>query len=301
MLYSIYGSQEGELAHGLIERKIFPEGGGILIKLVGCSYLFKGYPSRFVMADLAISKDISWFVAGVLEDSIVKLIVAVTLLISRKRAWKSFYKISGEYFKMAYDPLVEKKFIMPDGKDYCKSIKELYRASEVVLDMIENRKMHKVLSKFRDIALMILQFDTAYRFPVQDILPEINVENLKKHTAKELDRVFGILMEREKPGSENEKWGKIRKKVVLAAKIPWTRKWILRFLTEINYNEVGLDGSDWYFVLRRPCYKYGNIPYENRLSLAKRIDKKRGHNIPFLVWVDKPQPPHFEIIKQDNN
>lgn len=300
-LFSIFGTKVGELAHGLVEKKIVPEEGGMFVKLVGCSYLFKGYPSGMVMGDLKISKSTSWFIVGVLENTVVKLALTITFLISRKLGWRSVDRILKPYFKIAYSPLKNKGFLISDGKDYCKSVKELYRVSEIVLGMIKNKVAYEILSKLRDIGLLILQFDTVYRFTTQDILPEINIENLKKNTAKEIERVFRILMEREKPGDEREKYERIRRKVVLAARIPLVRKWILRFLTEINYDEVKLDEADWYYVLRRHCYKYGGVSYEDRLAEAKRIDKEKGHSIPNLVWVMKPQP-HFEIIplSEDN-
>ena len=166
--------------------------------------------------------------------------------------------------------------------------------------MGEIKNLREIFGKFRDIALMILEMDTAYRFVMQDILPEFDINNLKHNPIKELKRVFSILLKREHAdgspiGDQNRKWQRVEKMVVFALRISHKlRKFFVRFISEIDMEKIKLDEADWYFVLGHHCYNSQDISYEDRLLERERIDREKGHKIPRLVLVKEPNY-HLEV------
>lgn len=289
ILFSIYGSQElhGGTQAGIVRERIYPEDSGSLTRLEGCSYLYKGYPSGMIMRQLNISKDCGWMMASVFNKAIILLSI-LTFVFFRKIAKKNFIRLCESYFKLAHEPLKRQGFI-PQEHEWCVSVRELYRMSEVIL------RGKEIFGKFRDIALMILEQDTAYRFVMQDILPEINLDNLKKSPRKEINRLFDLIIQREIPGDQRNKWIKIKKLAMLALRIPKIKKLTKRFFLGLDYEKIKLDEADWYFVLGHHCYNYQDVSYEDRLLERERIDKEKGHKIPRLALVEKPSP-HLEIV-----
>lgn len=134
---------------------------------------------------------------------------------------------------------------------------------------------------------MALENDSAYKFRLQDILPEVNVEAFKKNPAKEIKRVLDILLYREDTDDLVPRWETLGKIVIYASKNKKARKLLIRFLSELDMDKIKPDEADWYFCLRRRMYKFGGLLIGERLKIAKEIDKKKGHDIPLIVFDEK--------------
>jgi len=202
----------------------------------------------------------------------------------RKKAIKEFVRLCNGYFDVAYRYL-EMMQMIPTPNEWCTSVKEYYRVSEIILSDVKNGRLKRVLEKLRDIALMIPEMDTAYRFVAQDILPEIDKS---KNLIKELKRVFKLMIVREDTKSQKEKWVKVEKLLKWALSVPFVRKAVKRFITELDMEKVKLDESDWYFVLGHHCYNYQDVSYEDRMAERMKIDKEKGHRIPILQLKKMP-------------
>ena len=302
VLFSIYGSKElhGGTQAGIVRERIYPENSGSLTRLDGCSYLYKGYPSGMIMRQLNVSKDCGWMIASFFKNKTIILLSILTFIFFRKIAKKNFIRLCENYFKLAYEPLKAQDFI-PKEHEWCVSVRELYRMSEVLLEGVKDLKLKEVFGKFRDIGLMILEMDTAYRPVMQDILPEFDINNLKHNPIKELKRVFSILLKREHAdgssiGDQNYKWQRVEKMMIFALRISRKlRRFFIRFISEIDMEKIKLDEADWYFVLGHHCYNYQDISYEDRLLERERIDREKGHKIPRLALVKEPQP-HLIVV-----
>ena len=294
ILFSIYGSEvlHGGTQAGIVRERIYPENSGSLTRLDGCSYLFKGYPSGIIMRQLNISKDCGWMMASFFKNKALILLSILTFIFFRRIAIKNFIRLCENYFKLAYEPLKNQDFI-PKEHEWCVSVRELYRMSEVLLGEVKDLK--EILGKFRDIALLILEMDTAYRFVMQDILPEVNLDSLRKSPREEINRLFDLMIQRERPGDQRNKWIRIKRAVMIALRIRKIRKLFVRFFLGLDYEKIKLDEADWYFVLGHHCYNYQDISYEDRLLERERIDREKGHKIPRLSLVKEPQP-HIEVV-----
>ena len=271
--------------HAIVEKVSSSPDGQPLTKLRGCSYIYKGYPR--IMRMLDTSKDASWIVADILKKILIPTILFFIFL--KPIARRIFIKTCNKYFEIAYKPLLG--FIPPEGKQYCPAIREIYNTLQQMIKGIKNERMREVFSKFRDLFLLAVEMDTAYRFKFQDILPTVNVENLKKHPIKELIKMFDLIIERERTNCQTAKWKKVKRAVIFLIRISRKRKrQVIRFFSLLDYDKIRIDETDWYFCLERKDYNYRGWNIEARREERKRIDKERGHKIP-IIQIQLPNTP----------
>lgn len=62
---------------------------------------------------------------------------------------------------------------------YCPSVKEIYRVANILIDRERNETMKDRWIKLRDIVCEILENDLAYRYRLQDIITELDINKVK--------------------------------------------------------------------------------------------------------------------------
>ena len=72
-----------------------------------------------------------------------------------------------------------KKIIPEDPKEYCRSVRELHRIMTIGIERSKDLTQKRKFREIRDITCIVLEKDMAYRFFVQDMLSEINLEEVK--------------------------------------------------------------------------------------------------------------------------
>lgn len=295
VLFSIYGSI-GESCIGLVEDRIYPEDSGSLTKLVGCSYLYKGYPAGVVMKQLDTSGDSSWMMIKIFENKLLIFLAILVYIFFRKFAKRYFIKVCENYFRVAYYPLKKQDFV-PKEYEWCVSVRELYRQSEELLKEVKDEQLRNIFSKFRDIIFLKVEMDTAYRPTMQDILPEFNIDDLKKNPVVEIQRIFKIIEQREVRNRQKKKYENMEKKVLFLLRFSRKiRRLVVKFLSGLDYNKIKMDEADWYFTLLHQDYLFGGKSSEDREAEKKMIDIEKKHFIPKLKLVREPSP-HFEIVQ----
>jgi len=267
---------------GVVEDKIYPPEGGVLTKFVGCSYLFKGYPNMKVVELLDIPKDMFSKLPELINDMsfLVKATFLMSFLFLKIVAKDYLMKVCETYVDISHRSI--HRYLLPE-KDYVKSIKELHRALVITIKEIENERLKILLGKVIDIVCMALNFDTAYKFRLQDILPKVKIEVLKDNPIKELKRVLDIFVERENADCMKTRWEKLGKMFFLFLRIsPGTKRLLIKFFSEIDLSKVKLDEADWYYCLRRHQYNFKGFTLKERLKFKEEIDKVKGHKIPIV-------------------
>lgn len=279
---------------GLVEEVLTPEEGGTYIKFYGCEYLFKGFPEQNVVEGLGLAKAmISALPREIFARSWTMLLaLGWTFLFQRRK----FIHLLHVYFSAIYANEVAKVGI-PEIR-YNRVPKELKRAVYAVLNrefkpvkdengvelgilhrdfsISSDKEILELVAKVTEFICLFLELDSAYRFRIQDALGELDKNNLKKSVVKELDRVAGIMLQRENG---------IKPKIVHAKRLlklflilsPKMRRLTRDFLLELDLEKVSLDEADWYFCLRRNNYNFGGLPVEERVKEKERIDKEKGH------------------------
>lgn len=177
-------------------------------------------------------------------------------------AIKHNFKAISEWFSYIFN--LNKALL--EEKHYSQPVKEIRRVLRGRID--EN---------IMDAITLILEYDSAYRYRVQDILPLLDKNKLTGviPTANELERLFKILMQREyNQDSKLERYGNIKKYIMLALIfMPKFRNLIIDILKDINLKEIEFDECDFYWVCKFGVYNYLGKSWDERKEI---INKKYG-------------------------
>ena len=155
-----------------------------------------------------------------------------------------------EYYLSTSDVLLK-------DDSYSQPVKEIRRVCGVL----------KIDQNFLDAISLIVEFDSAYRYRVQDIISELNKENLIKNPKKEILRLLDIINSRER--TFNPRWNQIKKIVKVGMYIPKFRKTIVSFLKEINIDEIKFSKEDIYWTNKDFSYCYRGLTATERYNENK--------------------------------
>lgn len=100
----------------------------------------------------------------------------------------------------------------------------------------------------------LIELDYAYRFRIQDIAGEININRLKKSPVSETRRLIGIAIEREKEVEVKIKLKALKIVVPITLLIPYIRKAFNQSLITVNLSNLRYDDADRYWAYMRKDY-----------------------------------------------
>jgi len=185
---------------GPLKKVVIPKGGGIDTYIGGVKYPYPGYPDRITLEIICIAKrstlTLMRFFASLLKKrNIFKLFLFRKEIMNFIPKWLKFLTW-----------IISKHRLRPQF--YSHSVREIYR----VLTLLSEREKlgggpesnkGKWL-QIRDLVCMVLEFDDAYRFRIQDVLSELNLDEIK------LDERDTFYAEKKRPlydfgGKENDK------------------------------------------------------------------------------------------------
>lgn len=131
----------------------------------------------------------------------------------------------------------------------------------------------------------VFEYDTAYRYRLQDIINETDKNRLK--SSKEIRRLANLLFERDDVMSiqygGDRRVGKQFKRAALLISIlyllPKFRKALKKALSVSNFNNFKMDDSDKYWAYLRTDYNFGGLTYEQRMIEYNKLGFKLPNNI----------------------
>lgn len=230
----------------------FPKEGGVLTWMEGFDHPFKGYPHfEFVDKIDFIKKVNRAFLSGLYHQlkryrrwRFVTLLPAMWITKDVLRAWVYIFYRNIDRFKIKNDK-------------YCQAVTEIYRAFSRPIEN-EKRVDAEFREHLRDLVCMILEFDNAYRFRAQDILPEVDKEKLRKHPRREIVRLLDLMASREATQEIKDTW-KLLKYVVNLYLIFDTglQKIVTNMMYNLDLSRVKLDDGDKEFCAPRADYTFG--------------------------------------------
>jgi hypothetical protein len=142
--------------------------------------------------------------------------------------------------------------VLLKNENYCQPIREIRRVFKIL--RLDNRAI--------DAISLILEYDSAYRYILQDAFNEFDKLKFFNDYKKELKRVFDIVISRT-GGEDTNKFKNMYKLLVLATKIKGIREKILWFIEELRMEEVRPSKEDYYWMLMLKTYKcFGYEPKE---------------------------------------
>jgi hypothetical protein len=176
-----------------------------------------------------------------------------------KRKLKIFENWLWEYRELSWIAL--KPFLMQDSY-YSIPSKAIKRFVEVFLNELGIKE-----DLFPKIFAHLIEFDTAYRYRIEDIASEANFKDLYNNPRKELKRLFNIFTQRETLRSSLR--NKFRYIVSILSIVLLSRKIKKAFrmaLLSINFKDICLDEADRYHVLRMNGYQFLGRSIEDRIE-----------------------------------
>lgn len=124
----------------------------------------------------------------------------------------------------------------------------------------------------------MFEYDTAYKYPLQDIADETTIEKLKS-PVKEFGRLIDILVSRSSSSKVSEhfkNFGIVR----YAFYIPKIKKAYLKALNDLDLTNIQTDEADRYHMLRYPVH---NAKGKSREERMKEFQSMHTEPIPMLV------------------
>ena len=236
-----------------LQKVEFPEEGGIHTYIEGFELPYRGFPYFEFVEKIDTMKKIGrGALSGAYHQLKKKKYRLITLL---PALWvlKSIVRATVFVFHRMYDRFQ----IRPDK--YSQPIRELYRAFSIEVDN-EKEEDREFRVKLRDLTCMICEFDNAYRYRLQDVLSELDINQAKKNPTRELLRILKILTSREKTQELRDTWTLINLFIRFYLRFDRKMYKILRnVLGNLQISELALNPSDKQFCRPRSDYNFGFV------------------------------------------
>lgn len=276
-----------------LQRVEFPDEGEIYTYMEGYDYPYRGYPFYEFVDKIDLIKKLSrqlqsGFYHGLNKKWYRWLLIPLVPSLGRSLFWACTYS----FYRLVV------RFQMRTNR-FCQFVQELHRAASVCWGD-EDPHIAELRTMLRDIECMILEFDNAYRFRAQDLLPELNKEALRKNPIKEITRLLDIWIEREKTKEIKDSWKllKLFVKYYLRFDKPMLRM-IARLLAELDLEKCKLTTEDKYFAIPRLDYSFefmrnpspADETLIKKVKLQKDFEAKRGQ-------IEKQSTVEHEILKK---
>ena len=240
--------------YGEIERIDTSQDKGVLTYIKGRKRPFKGYIyPEAVRASGTVKRVLKETVRLITSREMFWFFLPILFLprFLKRKITKRWIEWFVNYSTRAFEPYRIKT------ERFCQSGREIYRvATNIAKDETEKEAVYNLC--------MVWEYDYIYRFIGQDIFGELDKKNLK-NPRKELIRLADILLERSNNDGIEANIRRARKLVRFLPK--WILNGVVRFLQELDPEEMKLDETDFYWCCDMPQYDFRGISYKSRKNL----------------------------------
>lgn len=122
----------------------------------------------------------------------------------------------------------------------------------------------------------VIQYDDAYRYRIQDIFSETTKEKLESDPYKEVKRLLGLILERERDWTVQNKYKAIGKLIALPLKLKVVKYALRSALRNCEFSRLQFDEADKYWCKNRTDYNFLGKSYGERMVGFKTV---QGLNI----------------------
>ena len=231
----------------------FPVEGGILTYMEGNEYPYKGFPfAEFVDRIDTLKKLSRGFVSALFHSFKNKKFLLLLIFIPLSVIFRHLVRAALYTFYRQ----VDRSKLKPIR--YCDAVREIHRIFSGFREF-EGENENELRLMLRDSICMLLEFDNAYRFRMQDVLIEIDQKKLKKKPIKEIVRLFSILQQRELTQEIKDTWTLV--KLMISLYLRFDRqllKIIVDALSQVNKDKLKLSTEDVYYCRKRTDYKFAH-------------------------------------------
>lgn len=227
---------------------------GIIIHIVGATYPKKGFPTPESIGALNIIKT-------VIKESL--RFPHMLILVNKNKLLNTFNTI----FNKAFAPYkLSKQYLCPAAHHTCRFLEKFFIDVGINKDIAEESAYN---------LCHIMEYDDAYRYRVQDICTEADLQQLRFNTRKEIKRLLNIYLDRESgffyprvaPGitrvaQQMKYFGTL---VLILMVIPRVKKAFsknVHILDNVRYDEA----DKYWAYLKHGDYQFGGMSYEERTN-----------------------------------
>ena len=256
-----------------LERVEFPPSGGVLTYMSGHEYPYRGFPFfEFVDKIDFIKKVARGILSGLFHE--LKHRPKIWFITLIPALW--FFKPLVYSALYGFHRLVVRSLIKP--KYYSQAIQELYNAFSY--EDLEDGKTRKVRLLLRDIVCMILEFDNAYRFRLQDAIENLDQTAVKKNTINELCRVLDSMTDRELGQDIKDTWRLVKLFCKIYLRIDGRMRRILGdVLSRIDLDKMKLTDEDKYYCPLRKDFQAAFLKGLRELKIKSLTPQQKSDRL----------------------
>jgi hypothetical protein len=234
----------------------FPEEGGILIHYEGCKYPKKGWPTQDgVWANNMVKRQTLMMIMTLRSRGIFLPAIGFALTL-----WK--YKIQlienalQQYIRMA--DIILQPYYLKDNRYcvFCRELRELISnfliGIGISIPVTENTG--KILAH-------LLEYDEAYKYPLQDALTDVNWNG---DLRKEVKGILNRLIQRK--NNSLDKFSQTINLLSLALLHPKVKKAFKTAISLSDTDNLKLLEDDYYHCMLRSEYNFRGISYQQRVA-----------------------------------
>jgi hypothetical protein len=263
----------------ILDRFEFPESGGTLVYHVGSLHPTKGFPYPEAIGACNLVKRITINLVKSLSRRDILLAFGLFIFFPLKRKLKiveRFMNSVNEVNNLIMIPHYLKE------KNLTPCAKEIWNITVKFLDHLNFKKQSS--NKIAQILAHLIEYDTAYRYRIQDIMTECNQQDLIGNPLKEIIRLLEILRSREPKSHIFNKFKNVVQLLRLAFFSKTIKKAFINAIKESNIDNLRMDEADRYHCLKFSGYDFFGRTYEDRFE---EYTKLHNGNMPLMARLFK--------------
>lgn len=261
----IYGDPRdtaGQISNEIIDVS-YPEEGGILVHRKGDLHPSKGLPFKEAVLAADVAKRAALNLIRFATSTPVRYFLPLGILIPpfiRRRIIRAALSAYADLVHTIADRA--SAYLVPNR--YCTIAREVYRVGmELAGDDPAGQGIVRTIC-------LVLEYDDAYRYRVQDLMGEVNVGEFLEYPVTEAKRILQIAAERGEGTAH--KFQMLSKALPFLFLVKEIRAPVLEFFRRANIDALKLDEADWYKCLIWGGYRFKGVPDQERVSLRMMID-----------------------------
>ena len=255
----VYANQR----YPIYDRTEYPDEGGIYVYYKGMKYPRKGFPFPEAVWLNDIAKRVSVMLMRTFLSADMLIYMPIFLLMPWPLKKKTINKIVAAY-EHTLDWITQ-SYTLTDHRlsNPCRTLKKL------VYEFIKGLDLKNATEMSRHVSIMI-EYDDAYRYRMQDVFNEANRQQLIESPVREVRRLIKIFFEREQVAKMPRKFKFAMDAASIALLHPKVRrafKGAFAAITDKEFAMLGLDNSDRYHVLLRNDYNFLGRTFQERRNI----------------------------------
>lgn len=250
----------------VVDRIEYPETGGIYVYFKECLHPDKGFPYLDGVNAVNTVKKITLFAINSLAQKDVIKSFFPFIFLSKKKKIKVI-----ENALLAYNTvcnyILESRYLHDRYFMKCANGMRDWIERFLLLIGISEQTAYDTAR----IAAMMVQYDNAYRYSIQDPFSEITKEELMRRPRKAIRKVLNTTISRWHGVSSQDKFRKICTIVSIALLYKPFMEAFINSLAEVDFSLIQFDEDDRYWCLLRNDYDYFGLDVEIRRGIFSKM------------------------------